>query len=247
MIKRLRRHRAGETVEINTDGTWAISYGDMITLLLLFFVLFFSLDKAELQEKPSAIQDSLLSAFRPVVTGEPEGKEASKLSIGDMNGVDIDDPVLKKLGARNETIKVGSKVLVVFPEVSFFEFARTDVTPDGEAALKEFVNTYMPFAGHYQLGIRAYTDNKPVVNKRRYKDNLELSALRSVSAMRVLQRAGIPLNYMRLGGYGELNLTLREIEEHREKTRTADRGQPLARKVVLVIEPLKESSKKEQS
>ena len=35
----------------DTEGTWAISYGDMITLLLSFFVIYFSTDFTEKKEK----------------------------------------------------------------------------------------------------------------------------------------------------------------------------------------------------
>jgi len=220
----LRPRRATQSASVDTDGTWAISYGDMVTLLLLFFVLFFSLEKVTDNEKQSAIQEALLAAFSPLAINQPILEEQQ---------------VISKLVPQSETIKIGSKILVMFPGISFFNFANVDVTAEGKAALKDFVKKYMPYAGHHQLGIRAYTDNKPVVTKRRYKDNLELSALRAVSAMRVLQKAGIPLNYMKLGGYGELNVTMKEIEQYRATADISREGMPLARKIVLVIEAIK--------
>jgi flagellar motor protein MotB len=41
--------------EVESEGTWAISYGDMITLLLSFFVIFFTtdFDKKKMQDMGS--------------------------------------------------------------------------------------------------------------------------------------------------------------------------------------------------
>jgi flagellar motor protein MotB len=68
---------------------------------------------------------------------------------------------------------------------------------------------------------------------RRFKDNLELSALRAVSAMRELQELGVPLHRMKVGGYGEIRKLAGDA---------SDSDLALARKLVLVIEPeLKET------
>jgi hypothetical protein len=82
---------------------------------------------------------------------------------------------------------------------------------------------------------------------KRFEDNLELSALRSVSTMRVLEKAGIPFGLMRLGGWGELHQTRKNIErataavapqtQPSERATPLGKGDPLSRKVVLVIEP----------
>ncbi len=49
------------SAEVDSEGSWAISYGDMVTLLLTFFILFFSLDSTP--QKYTAIQDALVSAL----------------------------------------------------------------------------------------------------------------------------------------------------------------------------------------
>ena len=67
-MKRIKREK--KQTHIDTEGSWAISYGDMITLLLGFFILFFSLDPAE--KKESKISQSLL------VTMQSLDKEAAK-------------------------------------------------------------------------------------------------------------------------------------------------------------------------
>jgi chemotaxis protein MotB len=228
----LRRRRATDHSEIDTEGSWAISYGDMITLLLTFFVLFYSTNKEK--DRMNLMEESLLLSLQKNSQREPDkiehpGQDPSLL-----------DEMENLLKAK--TYRVGNKLIVEFPEISFFDFGAIALTPKGERELKKFVQIYMPYAGNYILGIRAFTDNTKVKSKLglRYQDNLELSALRAVSTMRTLQGLGVPLLRMRLGGYGELRLTasdLADAQAKEAKTKSGTRGLALARKVVLIVEP----------
>lgn len=224
MIRRTQKRQKNE-VHIDDEGSWAISYGDMITLLLSFFVLYFSTDPKT--HKDRLLNRSLLTAFSPLEEGPQKLFEESRISFGKENAESVDLTVLSQWGARLEA--VGQKVIVEFPETSFFDSGKVDVSEKGKNVLEHFAEIYMPFAGSYRLAIQAYTDSKPVKNfrGRRFKDNLELSALRSVAAVRVLQKIGVPIDRMRISGYGEfIQLKMQS------KTPLA-----LARKVILVIEP----------
>lgn len=232
----LKSRPRGETTEVDTDGSWAISYGDMITLLLTFFILFFSTDseKDRMKQMESALMIKLDSTakFRgEAALAKAENREPASTEAPEFVGPKLFDA---------KVYKVGERLIVEFPQTSFFDLGKIELTSNGKRELVGFVKQYMPYAGNYVLGIRAYTDNKKVLKTagRRFDDNLELSALRSVAAMRVLQQLGIPLSRMRIGGYGELNLTEKELtravanEDEYQKN-----GIALARKIVLVIEP----------
>lgn len=228
----LRNIRAHESGEVDTEGSWAISYGDMITLLLTFFILFFSTnkDRDRMQAMDQAIMVRLDSTYKEK-TEKPRFDKFGASQAAESAAPD-------QLNAR--VYKVGNRMIVEFPNTSFYKFGEIALSSDGKLALAKFVKQYLPYAGNYVLGIRSYTDNKKVLKKRnrRFNDNLELSALRSVAAMRSLQALGIPLNRMRLGGYGELNLTADELASavSKDPFRGAA-GLAFARKVVLVIEP----------
>lgn len=163
------------------EGTWAISYGDMITLLLCFFVLYFSFDFKSNGE--SEIHKSLLSNLASVesVSGE----------------------VYQTLGMELVTLSAG-QVLVFFKDKSFFDSGKTDLRPDVGTLLSEFAEKFRPFSATHKLKIYSFTDSKPVSPGRRYRDNLELSALRSLSVVRLLNERGIPLGVMEITGKGEM-------------------------------------------
>jgi flagellar motor protein MotB len=134
--------------------------------------------------------------------------------------------------------EVDDKVLLEFPGVSFFNSSQVDLTKDGRESLTQFAKLFVPYSGNFFVSIRAFADNRQVLQGvLRFKDNLELSALRSIAAMRVLQSAGIPIDRIRTGGYGELVVTADELARLPASIRPAQGSLALARKVVLVIEP----------
>lgn len=211
---------------IDSEGSWAVSYGDMVTLLLCFFILFFTIDPKK--EKSDQLQVGLMSVMA--------AKSTSSKNKSEVNGIN-EDLANKWNGVA---YKSKNRILIEFPGISFFKSGQVDITPTGKVALLQFVAKYIPYAGSYQVDIRAFTDLKKVRKKRnaRFRDNVELSALRSVSAMRVLQNSGVPLNRIRLGGYGEHVTTANELDVARKANPEAShRDLDLARKVVLVIQP----------
>ena len=233
-MKRIH-HPKKQDLIVDSEGSWIISYGDMVTLLLAFFIIFFTLD-------PKKQYFNLLTNTLELKLKDITPKVGPVLTAGDSDsgmgatknqerGMDV-----SKWGAR--VIKSGEHIIIDFPNVSFFDSAKIDLTQEGRKTLKNFVTRYLPYAGNYVIGIRAYTDTKKVMNRPDlpYKDNLELSALRSVSAMRVMQEFGIPLTRMKLGGYGELKTTEKEFREQLNK-KTQDKSMAFSRTIVLVIEP----------
>ncbi|MCB9024686.1 MAG: hypothetical protein H6625_00075 [Bdellovibrionaceae bacterium] len=228
--------------EIDSEGSWAISYGDMVTLLLAFFVLFFSVDPQV--EKEQALQESLMTSLqldnkslkeRSPSTLENSGSN-SNMNLGNVKEAEnIDKEVMHQWGAQVYT--VGKRLIIDFPNTNFFSLGQIELNKDGKELLNTFVDRYMPFAGQYVLNIRAFTDSRPVLSTGyRYKDNLELSALRAIAAMRHLQLKGIPLDRMNLAGYGVLKFSEEELAEIKDKFKIDD-PMSYSRKVVLVIEP----------
>ncbi len=251
--------------EADSEGSWAISYGDMVTLLLCFFILFFTIDPKK--DQTSALQQALLSVLlkesaspnpeagrSPATVGDQSAAGQSHLKAeaqaqgrlssarGNDKVVELKSEEVEKWGGKIH--KMGSRIVIEFPGVSFFDSGGIKVTKKGEENLKRFIGMYMPFVGSNILAVQAYTDMKKVIPLpgRKFSDNLELSALRSVATVRILQHAGIPLNRMKVSGYGEMKVTARELASLYAAGNPSDGSSTqaaydLARKVVLVIQP----------
>ncbi|MCB0348380.1 MAG: OmpA family protein [Bdellovibrionales bacterium] len=228
-FKNNQRIRSGEG---DHSGNWAISYGDMITLLLTFFVLFFNIN-VQRASKVEFLQEDLKKDFTTTDTAKrkPSNTDANgSLELGQDQFPQIVDRRLEKLPFIDTKIE-GDKLLVEFPGISFFSSGEFALTREGENVLKKFAQTFKKYTGEMRLIVRGYTDNRPVksLSHRFYKDNLELSSLRSVAAIRALNKEEVPLELLRIGGYGETDKSAKISDADILK---------YDRKIVLVVEPL---------
>jgi len=235
-----------EHEEVDSEGSWAVSYGDMVTLLLTFFILFFSMEKPNPNSnklKLALLDDLNSQKFGAIASQEfkriPADSEIkNKLNTPDLPG---DDPNIREIKFPKEfkgiVYDMGDKILIEFPGISFFNSAQVELTREGRNNLAAFTKLFMPYAGHFYVGIRAFADPRKVKrDNHRFRDNVELSALRSISTLRELQTNGIPINRIRTGGFGELIVTKEEIERLPASKRTPSVHNDLARRVILVIE-----------
>jgi flagellar motor protein MotB len=141
------------------------------------------------------------SVHAPVSDKRPEGTPTgSSTTAAKASGDRPDITEIKALDA--EASRIGDRVYIMFPRVSFFDSASTEITPEGRRAIEKFAQVYLPFSGKALLNIVGFADERPVTQQYRFRDNLELSVLRAVSAQRVAERVGIPLSRTRLMGHG---------------------------------------------
>ncbi len=252
-MRHLKRQAERQHIEeADSEGSWAISYGDMVTLLLCFFILFFTVNPK--QDQTESVQQELLNIMMSEMSsaaqrspaqasGQSAGGEAKQRRSTEETKVSDKLAAAAEFDNKDATSwdgkihKIGNRIVVEFPGVSFFKSGKIEVTPAGSERLKKFTGLYLPYISKNRLSIQAFTDLKRVksARNRKFADNLELSALRSVAAMRVLQHAGVPLSNMRVGGYGELNVTARDLASLNQQD--SNKAFDLARRVVLVIQP----------
>ncbi len=211
----------------NDEGSWAISYGDMVTLLLSFFVLFFSIDFKKNNEK--VLDQSLQGLF---TTQKIQAVKSEGSSEGNSKGGFKDEPKIEGMGIVR--VQDGT-FLMFFKGVSFFDTAKIDLTKDGEKALDEFYNKFIPLAGKYKIQVQAYTDRRGIKNvaNRAFRDNLELSVLRSLSVVRHFNRLGIPSRRVEISGKGEMSERINQLLEINKLSKKEQEA--LARTISLVI------------
>jgi flagellar motor protein MotB len=233
----MKSHKARKYIhaheEIDVEGTWAISYGDMVTLLLTFFIVFFSIKPSQKDDK-AALKVALIEKLKSTSEALTDVEDADGGKKAVQRGPQAE--LAKKWPGQVHDTKSG--VLVEFPGISFFESGSIKLTKEGQKALNEFIQVYQPYAGNYHLSVRAFTDTKKVIEKpgRAFKDNLDLSALRALSATRAMQKSGIPLDKIKIGGYGENLETAKELSKLQEKPNES-LVHKLSRKIVILIQP----------
>jgi flagellar motor protein MotB len=225
--------------EHESDELWAISYGDMITLLLSFFVIYFSTDFKK--GKEAELDNHLISSFKMI-----DMKVDSKIPPTVINnGKDkiFEDAPKFDLLKNAKITKLEDRLIVTFEKMSFFKTGEIDPNAEGVEMLKAFAAKFTPYSGLYHISIKAFTDTRTVTNGRhRYKDNMELSALRALAALRIIQKAGVPLNKMEIAGYGEMNKLQSLIAKEKLITFTPEQIKDFSRTLILIIKHDNEQS-----
>jgi chemotaxis protein MotB len=225
----LRSKRLHFSDHIDSEGSWAVSYGDMITLLLSFFVIYFSTDfNKQVEEKlGKKVEQELAKVNHDLKIDSDFLSSESLKHIPLKDGEEIPSNIDIKI------YKSGKSFLIRFEGVSFFNSGKTIIRDDAKKVLQAVVKRLEPFLANYKVKIRAFTDSRKVSPGRRYHDNLELSALRAISTMRILEREGIPRSRMEVAGYGVMSDALLKFlniktEDHKEKN-------ALSRSVMLLL------------
>lgn len=235
-MSRRRKHE-----EHANHEAWAIPYGDLVTLLLAFFVVMYSISSVN-EGKYRVVSDSLNAAFR----GEPTSP--MPIQIGPPTPTTVASPLvqvpdrvrtmaLRQLAEQAEDaltplimqglvdvnqgdgfveIAIRSDILFASGSANLSPAAQPAIVMLGEA-LSDFPNT---------IRVEGHTDNVPIVSGS-FPSNWELSAARAASVVHLLIGAGVAPQRLSVAAFGEFRPVLPNA--------TPD-GRNANRRVVLMIE-----------
>jgi chemotaxis protein MotB len=232
-----RRHKGHEGGHENAER-WLLTYADLITLLMVFFVVLYSMSQAD-SEKFKRISASLQQAFNVDVL---QGQTAA--AIGD--GSTALAPPLDDLISDGEVPQVArlqNKIQAIIentsqsPDVSvgvdregvvirlsgsyLFDSGRAELKPnslsvlDAVASELKLVNNDIRVDGH--------TDATPI-DSPRYPTNWELSAARALAITRYLSEVdSVQSSRLVAAGFGEFRpLVPNDTREHRAMNRRVE-------------------------
>ncbi|MDH5560637.1 MAG: flagellar motor protein MotB [Deltaproteobacteria bacterium] len=169
---------------------WIYTYGDMVTLLLAFFILLFAMSKTE-ENLFKAISASFKGgppASPFVFSGLPtfmENIEAAlkKSDISEVTDITVDD--------RGITVSFSDTVM----------FAPGSATPTqlGNDVIEKFSRILHAISN--RVIVEGHTDNTPIRTPI-FPSNWELSGARSGSVARLLESFGVKSKRIEIAGYG---------------------------------------------
>lgn len=242
--------KKGHAEEHENDERWLITYADLITLLMVFFVVMYSMSRTD-AEKFKALASGLSQVFgKPAVSsigvgGQPiagnailpnrSDGDARKGSRGQPKEGDVRtrrmqtlksdlDSLMEKRGlSKSVTTKVdpkGPKLVMELSDSLLFDPGSAELTPAAIELLKPVGEVLG--ARDYNIHVEGHTDNVPISG--RYKNNFELSAARAVNVITTLTKtAGLPQKMFSASGYGEYRpVATNDTPEGRAKNRRVD-------------------------
>jgi chemotaxis protein MotB len=208
---------------------WIMTYADMMSLLLTFFVLivsFSSIQESKFEQAALSLSDAFGVMQKPpsvIEMREEVVKPLSKSSQQDLLfEVQQMEESLLDMGMDQEVdIQVTDQGIAFRIEAPFlFDSGRANLKP----ATQKVLNTLAIFIKKvpYPLRIEGHTDSIPIANER-FPSNWELSATRAVAVARYFQSRGVIPQRMEAVGYGEFQpLATNATPEGRSKNRRVE-------------------------
>ncbi len=190
-------HAGGHHEEEEGGEPWLLSYADMVTLLMCFFILFFQVEKSTGKyDEPQKVLARL-----KMLVGSNTTADKAALDADENRAPTPQDPTsslnLDAVFALGQTEP--NTIEIVMLTSNMFVPGLAKLTADGMAAIEAVARQLQTMPGDALLEVEGHTDSDPIKNSK-FFDNWELSSERATSVVRVLAKMGIDPHRMRAAG-----------------------------------------------
>ncbi|SMF71103.1 OmpA/MotB family protein [Pseudobacteriovorax antillogorgiicola] len=173
----------------SSDESWLLSYADLITNLLIFFVALFSAMEMS-RVKMQQIQEALAGQSATYSLKELQGDLESHIEAQGYQEI-----VSANLTDRGVIIALNSGI--VFPSGS------AEIDDRFKAILGDVMAQVLPYSGKYDFAVEGHTDSTPIKAGSRYRSNWELGSARAHVVREHLEVVGIPRTKLHVEGYAD--------------------------------------------
>ena len=216
---------------------WMLSFGDLVSLMLVFFVMLFAMSTLE-QEEFDAIVSALAQQFNPaaeVSRAKPAiDHDIPKISVPKGKNLDYVRALVAEKMEENAILskitihQLHDRLVISLPTDTLFVAGTSEIYDDAKEAVF-LLGDLLRYLGN-RLDVNGHTDPDPI-STAAFPSNWELSLSRAIAVGNELRRSGYnrPINTFGFADsrYGALSLTL-----------PAERRYKLARRVDVVIREL---------
>ncbi|WP_058485162.1 OmpA/MotB family protein [Defluviitalea phaphyphila] len=239
-----------KTIQEVNEGSpdWLNTYGDMVTLLLTFFVLLFSMstiDIAKFKAFINSIEGSsgILSGGSSIGDGSEVGNGINQLSNLDIyfdktNEEEIQLKTQEELKQMHSDLKnyiqennleeeinvtLGNYyVVLTFKDGVLFDSGKAELKPEAIEILNKIGTQLSKYADN-RIRFEGHTDNRPI-NTIRFPSNWELSAARAIAVAKYyIDELGFDPKQFSTEGFGEYApIADNNTEEGRAKNRRVE-------------------------
>jgi chemotaxis protein MotB len=193
---------------------WVVTYGDMMSLLLTFFIMLVSLSEVVADKRYRAVLESLhrYIGYRSAPSGPPGRSFPLNSLISQLEslGAHVSDPDrkghggVKKLAIEGEDLRVfttreGTEVRVGDPV--FFAPGQALLSNSAQAQLEVMSATRTGALAGYpnKIEIRAYASHAPLPPDASHPNKVLLTYARARAVLDFLQSAGVARERLRIG------------------------------------------------
>ncbi len=187
------RNRINETDEPNMDE-WMLTYGDMITLLMAFFLVLISISKVDMV---------LFEQVKKGLRSEIAKDKIVKTPLAEIKRT-LDSLLVQEKTEEKVAINLGQKGIVLeFASSTFYKAGKADLNNISMAIIDK-VSTAIKIIDYYpfSVDIEGHTDNIPI-HTRRFPSNWELSVSRATNIVKHMIEYGVKSDRLKAAGYSD--------------------------------------------
>ncbi|MGI6188195.1 MAG: flagellar motor protein MotB [Clostridiales bacterium] len=245
-MKRRRRSKSSS----GGIAEWFVTYSDMVTLLLTFFIMLYSFSTINAQKWQALVQS--LRGNVGVLEGGASLDPVPGLDESSAPNVDLEqlqgfrkkremdkaeqDPFLKLYQDIQEYVDINgipaelqlspthTEILIRFKDYVLFDTGKSDLKEEAREILDRIAGVLLHYTDQIdRVRVEGHTDIRPI-NTMFYPTNWELSADRAVKVVRYFQEHhGFPGNKLSGEGYGEYYpIASNDTVEGRARNRRVD-------------------------
>jgi len=222
--------KAKEEIEEPSAPFWMTTFSDMVTLLLVFFILILSYSTVELEkfrgamssmkgalgvmpDKGSAVSGNKTEFNKSIKEKDEKVKEALENLNKSMKDAGLDGTIELDMDATGIHIRLGDKVL--------YDIGKAKIKPGAHTILREIA--MLISRDTKEIFVEGHTDNVPIKTVK-FPSNWELSSARAMSVIRYLHEVeGIEAEKLAAVGHGEFRpLAPNTTSEGRAKNRRVE-------------------------
>ncbi|MCB2313934.1 OmpA family protein [Clostridium tagluense] len=223
-----------DTEDEGINNEWLATYGDLVTLLMCFFVLLYSMaviDQSKAKQAIASLNNmgafSQQSGAKPSVGNGMLDKNAAIVGSAEQQMDNIYKEVKKIVDKKNlqSSIEVENQqkgVLIRFKDDMIFDTASAELKPGAKAILTQMSDVLKKY--NKNIRVEGHSDNIPIKTGK-YESNWELSSARAISVVKFLTSEIPPDKRIReqsfeVAGYGAFRpIVSNDTEKNREKNR----------------------------
>ncbi|MGB9670419.1 MAG: OmpA/MotB family protein [Halothiobacillaceae bacterium] len=201
--------------EIEDEQGWLLTFGDLMSLLLVMFVFIVAFASFE-PERYAASQASqpAQTPTEPQTTPPPEPPPPPPSESAPEPEL---DPAFKTLGHDVQVSVEKGQINLQIPDNILFAPGAAELDGKGVPILDRIAELLK--SSHYAISIEGHTDNLPIRTPR-FPSNWELSASRAAAVLRYLIERGVEPTRMRAIGYADTRpIAANDTPESRAKNR----------------------------
>ena len=224
-----------QSTQSKGDLAWMLIFTDLVSLMLTFFVLLFSMSAVKVEawnKAVSALSQSLKPSERTAQLKAASSFDISTLSMRRAINLDYLTSVLNKAMASDELLKnsqlmrLEDRLVIGLPGDRLFQAGNAVLSKDANKALSNLGGVLRNIGN--QIGTNGHTDPTPLTGSQ-YTSNWELSMGRATAVANALKRFGYTEDILSFGYASSRFIELPEIPEAERRV--------MGRRIDIVVYP----------